>query len=288
MLLLIGAWTVGLFLNSRTRLAMSLAQKPYTPPEKPKGGKPGIARDLFALVKYAGNGAISISGKIGGTVFSSAGVYGPFIRNWDKPRRVRNATTTLVRGIFSGISSAYKTLTPTQITTWVAGKADYVRKNVFGDIKHLTPNNIFQRVNNILASLGLATVNNCPAVGSSDSVVAMVGAAAVGAGTFTLTPTLFSGGAALPANTYAKIYASRQVNDSKQSFGKSDYRYIGFFAPATAIPINIFADYTAKYGGLVAAKNISLAIELVFYNGLPAPTIFAKTGLTYANVVVAP
>jgi hypothetical protein len=284
--LLFGAWLTGMMLNNKTRLAIVEAQKPYTPPEKPGTGKPKIVQDLFALVKYAGNGAISISGKIGGTVFSSAGVYGPFIRNWDKPRRVRNAATTLVRGVFSGISSAYKTLTPTQVSTWVQGKPDYLRKNVFGDIKHLTPNNVFQRVNNVLTSLGLASVNSCPAVGATDSVTAMAGAASVGGATFTLTPTLFSGAAALPANTYAKVYASRQVNDSKQSFGKSDYRYIGFFAPATAIPLNIFADYTALYGGLVLGKNISLSIELVNYVA-GAPGTFSKTGLTYANVVVA-
>lgn len=284
--LLFGAWLIGMFLNSKTRLAMSLAQKPYTPPEKPKGGRPKIVQDLFALVKYAGNGAISISGKIGGTVFSSAGVYGPFIRNWDKPRRVRNAATTLVRGVFSGISSAYKTLTPAQISTWVQGRPDYIRKNVFGDIKHLTPNNIFQRVNNILRSLGLATVSSCPAVGATDSVVGMTGIASVGGGTFTLTPVLFSGGAALPANTYAKVYATRQVNDSKQSFGKSDYRFIGFFPPAQAIPINVFADYTGLFGGLVLGKNVSLAIELVNYVA-GAPGTFSKTGLTYASVIVA-
>lgn len=273
-------------LKHPNRLAYEIANKPYPKPEKPKPKKPKTFRDLFALVKYAGNGAISISGKIGGTVFSSAGVYGPFIRNWDKPRRVRNAATTLVRGVFSGISSGYRTLTSSEIATWVAGKADYIRKNVFGDIKHLTPNNIFQRVNNILTSLGLASVTDCPAVGATDTVTAMTGAASVGGGTFTIDPTLFSGGAALPANTYAKVYATRQVNASKQSFGKSDYRYIGFFPPAQAIPISVFTDYTALFGGLVLDKNISIAIELIFYVA-GSPGTFAKTGLTYTNVIVA-
>ena len=284
--LLFAAWIIGVYLWHFNRLVFYHAIKPYTPQE-PKPKKPKMSfRHLMARVKYAGTGAVSLSGKIGGTVFTNGGVFGPFVRVWRKPRRIRNAATTLVRGVLSGISSSYKTLTPAQIATWVAAKPDFIRKNVFGEIKHLTPNLIYQRVNNILVSLGLAAIPDAPAVGSTDSVTAMAGAASVGGGTFTITPVLFSGGIVLPANTYAKVYATRQVNDSKQSFGKSDYRYIGFFAPAQAIPIPVFADYTAKFGGLVLGKNISICTELVsYFSGTPG--VFAKTGLTYATVVVA-
>lgn len=196
-LLLAVAWMIGLILHSATydqmrRMSYGFEMgKPYTPQEpKPTKPKRPHFQDLMARVKYAGTGAIAISGKIGGTVFSNSGVMGPFIRNWAKPRNVRSAATTLVRGVFSGISSAFKTLTPSQVNTWNSARPDYTRRNVFGDIKHLTPNELFQRINNILTSLGLASVDVSPAVGAVDSVTALAGAAAVGAGTFTLDATL--------------------------------------------------------------------------------------------------
>jgi len=270
-------------------LAFGVENKPYTPSKpKPKGKGKDHFQHIMARVKYAGTGAVAISGKIAGTVFTNSGSNGAFIRVWAKPRNVRNSLTQLVRGVFSGVSSAWKTLTPSQITAWNEAAVLYLRKNVFGDIRSLKGNTAFQRVNNILISLGLSPVTDPPTIAAPAFVITAAAAtAAAGTPAFGIQITEFGGQALLPANVYIKAYATPQVPSSQSSFGKPRYRYIGFFPPTTdTTPLDILSDYVARFGALTAGSKISVSLEvIVSVSG--GPNYFGKSGLFTCDVVVA-
>ncbi len=235
----------------------------------------------MSIAKYSGIGIVAQSGKIQGTVFLSNNV----VRVWHKTKTVRDASTNFVKGIFSGISSAYKTLTPTELLAWQNAAVNYLRKNALAEVRTLTANQAFQRVNNILVSLSLATVTDPPGVATTDSIVASIPAAAAGAATFGVDVVTFNAAAVLPANAYIKVYATPQYTASKQKFSKSNFRLIAFYPPTTNITaLDIKVAYVAAFGTLVAGQRIGVALEWIFAN---PPTGFKQNSKVYADTVVA-
>lgn len=239
----------------------------------------------MAIVKFSGDAVVAKSGKQQGTVYLSNNV----VRVWHKTKTVRDTATNLVKGLFSGISSAYKTLTPEQLLAWQNATVNYLRKNALAEVRTLTANQAFQRVNNLFASLGLLQQTSPPGVAVTDSITAVTLAADESAATFTADITTFGGATTLPANSFAKVYATPQYTPSKQKFSKSNYRFIGFYPPTTAInPLDIKAAYVAVFGDLIAGQRISVAIEYVFADdgsGVTPPR-FKQNQRIYADTVV--
>lgn len=237
----------------------------------------------MAILKWSGIGAVAASGKIQGTVFLVNNV----ARVWHKTKTVRDASTNYVKGIFSGIAAAYKTLTPAELLSWSNAVPNYLRKNALGEIRTLTASQAFQRVNNVLTSLGLVTTNDAPGVAVTDSITILVPAAADVANTFGLTITTFNGAVTLPANTFAKVFATPQFTASKQKFSKSNYREIGIYTPTTSInPLNIQTEYAAMFGAPIVGQRIGVAVELVY--ATPATTnLFKLNQRIYADCIVA-
>lgn len=274
---------------NRMSLAFGVAAKPYGPKTqapKPKGGKgKDKLQHLMARAKYAGNGVVALSGKIAGTVFLSNNV----VRVWRKPNNVRNSFTQLVRGIFSGTSTAWKGLTPTEIASWIAAAPLYFSKKVFGTAYALKGNTLFQRVNNVLDSIGIAGRTTAPGVATPSFVItAAVGAASVGGASFGVTITDFFGATTLPPDSHIKAYGTRQVDIGKSSFSPSAYRLFGTFAPAASTnPLDIFADYTARFGALAVGQRIGLALEVVTSDFTVAPGVFGLSGKFFLEVIVA-
>ena len=285
--------TLGVIVNAATRsqinrmaFGFSEGNKPYTPstekPAKPKKPKDNF-RHLMARAKYSGDAIVGMSGKVQGTVYLSNNV----VRVWRKPNNVRNAATQFVRGLFSGTSTAWKTLTATEINSWITAAPLYFSRRVFGTAYALKGNTLFQRVNNILTSLALANVTTAPGIASPAFVItAITPAAAAGTATFTANITEFIGHLALPTGAYLKVYGTRQTDIGKSSFGLSQYRLIGVFAPGTATdPLDIESDYVARFGPLVAGQRIGLAFESIQVNGGGAG--FNASGRFFTSCVVA-
>lgn len=246
----------------------------------------------MARVKYAGTGATQISGKIGGTVFTVGGVMGNFMRNWAKPKNRRTAFQQLTRGLFSGISSAYRLLTGDQITAWNSVGTDTpyaVRRDVFGDTRALSGSMAFQRVNNILHILGLTPASDPPAIAASDSPLATSAVADASAQTLLLDVSLFDAGVVLPGGVSMLVYATGQKSNGVHYFGKSKYRLIGTFAPGSSVvALDISTEYLARFPALVEGQNIGFAVELVTTDAtnVVPPTIFSKTGRVYGFTTV--
>ncbi len=290
---------VTLFMNSMKPRSFSLVgmhQKPYPvhEPTKPKTHKPdkgkGKFKDDFALVKMSGIGAVAASGKIGGTVFNEGGVMGSWLRNWAKPKNRRTTLQQNVRAIFGAFSSAWRTLSAAQVLAWneqaQLGNANSLRVNVFGDVKKISGLNMFKRINEINTIVGNAPYLDPPLSALSDAILTAVPAFAAGAATATISMTDFLGGVVLPANTSLVVEATAQLSSGRSFFGSSQYRLIGFFAPATSInPLNVHADYIAKFGALVVGSQIGIRMYTVYDDGAGN---WGKSGFFYCTATVAP
>jgi hypothetical protein len=274
--------------NQMSRMTLSYGKvQPYPTigAPKPKGKGKDKFMHLMARVKYSGVGIVGMSKKIQGTVFLSNNI----ARVWRKPNNVRNSFTQLVRGIFSGTSTAWKTLTAAEISGWITAATLAFSKKTFGTAYPLKGNTFFQRVNNTLTSLGLSNITAAPGIATPAFVViGSVAAASVGGGSFGITITEFAAQVVLPAGAYMKVYATRQTDIGKSSFSKSAYRLIGFIAPAASTnPADIFTDYTTKFGGLVLGQKIGLAVEIISHTVSGPTSSFGASGKFYSTCIVA-
>lgn len=264
-------------------LAFQADLKPYIGGEKPVKPKPkpkGTKHD-FAIVKWSGIGQVAGSGKLQGTVLLSNNV----IRVWHKTKKVRNSATNLVTGLLSGISTAFRSLTPSQISGWNSSAVDALRKNALAEVKSLTGSQFYQRVNNILLSLNIAGTDNAPGIGSVTALLHIDATGDVSAQTLTSTlDGLLGALTALPTNIYARVYCTKQFNPSKSRFSKSDYRLVAVFPPATSTaPLDYSTEYLAVFGAIALGQRIGVAIELVERDAVG--NTFALGGRIYTDCI---
>ena len=254
---------------------------------KGKKGKEDMKHD-FALVKYAGTGAVAMSGKVGGTVFTLGGSMGSFIRNWAKPKNRRTSAAQLVRGIFSGISSAWRAITPAQVLAWNSeaqlGDANSLRKNVFGDNKVISGKDLFQRVNSYVLEVGNTVYANPPVSTVTDAILSAVPTADVSSNQFDIAVTTYAGAVVVPANTFLVVQATPQMSSGVSYFGKSKYRSLAVYPAAVSInPLDIYADYIARFGALVAGSKVGLKFFFIYDNGTGN---FGVGGAVYSTATV--
>lgn len=267
-------------------------KKPTTvaKPKKPKmsQGRAAIGLVVCLLLKWSGIGPEAGSGKLGGTVFLKGGASGPSARVLAFPRNRRSAAQLYVRGLFSGIATAFRALAPADIDAWNAAangdNSNALRVNVFGDSKVISGLQLWQRITNVLIQLGLPPYTSPPVAGTTDSVLTAELAADSVGNTMTVDLTLFSGGAALPANTYLQVFGTSQRNASVSSFGKSSYRLFAIYDPAEPIPVDVHADYIAKFGVLVAGSRIGVRGRLIYDDGAG---VFSLGGFFETSAIVS-
>ncbi len=109
-----------------------------------------------------------------------------------------------------------------------------------------------------LGEIGVASISTPPLPGGVVGPATITGTASAGGGTFSLAWT----GGAVPANTTWVVRATKQVSPGR-SFVKNLFRDIQLFAAADVTPTAIFANYTARFGGLVIGEKISVEVVAV-------------------------
>jgi hypothetical protein len=190
-------------------------------------------------------GAIIVDGrgKIGGHV-ASKNRAGTYLRTKVTPANAQTSFQTAVRNRFTEFSQGWRALTQNQRDAWNAAVINFARTDIFGDIRNPSGLNLYQRLNNVLASVAEASIDIPPLPSAVENVVLSAITATVGAPTMTavFAPTV-------PANTAVKVFATPPMSAGK-SYVKSDYRQIDTLAAATVSGENILAAYTAKFGSL--------------------------------------
>ena len=207
-------------------------------------------------------GAIVVDGrgKVGGHVMSKNRA-GAYMRTKVTPVNPRSSYQVLARQRLSTLSSAWSGLLAANRLAWNNAVDLWKGTNIFGDLKNPSGFNLFQRLNNNLAQIGVAQINTPPlpaAIGAwttfsfvpdnSDTMVL----------TFAPTP--------VPAG-FAVLIDGTAPCSPGISNANARFRRVTSLAAAVATGVDIKAAYDTKFGAIapigdkvfLRAKYINIA-----------------------------
>jgi hypothetical protein len=199
----------------------------------------------MAKIKF-GAIVVAASGKSNGHVFTK-NRGGAVLRTKVTPTNPQSASQIAARGRFSTNSQGWRGLSDAARQAWNSAVNDFKRTDIFGDIKTPSGINLYVRLNTNLALVETAALTLPPVPTEVPRVLTLSVATAEGAGTMVATYT-----DAIPANAAMVLKATPAMSPGK-TFVKSDLRVIGTYLTADASPLNIAADYVAKFGSIGAA-----------------------------------
>jgi hypothetical protein len=193
-------------------------------------------------------GAIVTDGrnKVGGQVFSK-NRGGNYLKNKVSPSQPHTSMQSVVRQRLATLATAWRALTADQRNQWNAAVSSWTKTDVFGDVKTPSGFNLFQRLNNNLAQVGVAMILIPPTPGDIPVITGGV-LSATHAGvikiTFTVDPVVtscdlvLSGTGSLSAGIGSTPARRKQLG----------------IAPAIVAHVLDFSTlYNAKYGAVGAA-----------------------------------
>lgn len=207
-------------------------------------------------------------GKLGGQVFSKNNA-GSYVRTKVTPSNPQTSYQSSARALFGSISAGWSGLSQAVRDSFNAAVSDWATTDVFGDLRNPTGKNLFQRLNNQAQSAGLAAVVTVPAKATLPTDVVSAATIAVGAGTLTLT------GANTDASTQIMLYAT-PVLTAGTKFVKNRLRNITNFAGDSAVPLDEYTAYTAKFGAPAANDNVYIGVKYVLSSGQASPLQIIK------------
>lgn len=211
-----------------------------------------MAKILFTAV------VADMRNKLNGTVFSK-NRYGAYTRTKVTPVNPQSADQQLVRGRFGARSAAWRGLTDSQRQSWIDGAASFPVFDIFGNSKILSGQALYNKLNLNLAQAGQAAITTCPAPVAITSLVSLAVTAGAGASEINVT----AGIAAVPAG-FSAIVTATPLYGAGISFVKNKFRFIDNLPATTAInPVDIFNEWEAKFGSLVAGQKLSVTMYLV-------------------------
>lgn len=195
-------------------------------------------------------------GKIGGHV-ASKNRAGAYLRTKVTPVNPNSTDQQVARGILTGFSQAWRSLTAAQRNAWNGAVGDFARTDVFGDSHNPTGFNLYVRLNSKLAVIGASALTLPPLPSEVSNVVASALTMTItgSVGEVAFAPTV-------PAGMAVIVRATAGVSPGK-NFVKSEYRIIDVMAAAATTPEDIWAAYVAKFGSPTAGTKVFVSLETV-------------------------
>jgi len=202
-------------------------------------------------------GALIVDGrrKIGGQV-ASKNRGGAYMRNKVTPVNPQTASQTEIRNRLASISQSWRALTAAQRAAWNGAVANFARTDIFGNLKNPSGFNLYQRLNNVVVSLGEDTMDTPPNPTSVAQFSNLVLTYTSGTPALSLAFDVTAG-----ADAGYKLYATPPLS-AGIDFVKSEYRLIKFSGNNPTSPLNILADYTAVFGA-VGSVGTKIFVKLV-------------------------
>jgi len=181
--------------------------------------------------------------KLGGHVLSK-NRGGNYARTKVTPVNPQTTYQAAVRQAFTSFSQGWRGLTAAQRLAWNSAVTNFQRTNIFGDLKSPSGFNLFQRLNNVLQSIGINSLSLPPLPSSVADIYATGVTATIGSPSLSLSLN-----DDVPSGTSIKIFATPPLSPGK-SFVKNQYRFIGAKAFGAESPVDILSLYIAKFGSL--------------------------------------
>lgn len=213
----------------------------------------------MAKIKYSAL-VSDMRNKLNGSV-ASKNRYGSYLRNKVTPVNPQTSYQQAVRQQLGALSSQYRGLTNAQRLSWINGAPNFPFTDIFGDVRYLSGQTLYVKLNTNLINAGESTIESAPLpVGIPELAVTGV-TAEVTTGALT-TLDLAVSAATVPAGFVMAVYATPPTPASIQ-FVKNRYRFIGI-ATVAASEADILAAYTARFGDAATiGEQIHVRVALI-------------------------
>lgn len=214
---------------------------------------------MCAKIKYSAL-VSDMRNKLNGSVLSK-NRYGAYVRNKVTPVNPQSSFQQAVRQRLAAFSSQYRGITQAQRMSWINGAINFPFTDIFGDIKHLSGQTLFVKLNTNLDLAGQPSIQAAPMpVGIPELAVTAV-ESTLAAGEITALDLTVSA-AVVPAGFALAIYATPPTSPSIQ-FVKNRYRFIGT-ASAVGGEVDVLALYSARFGTAASAgEQIHVRVALI-------------------------
>ena len=114
----------------------------------------------MAKIKYSAL-VSDMRNKLNGSVMS-ANRYGSYVRNKVTPVNPQSIYQQNARQVLSNLSSGYRNLDRSQISAWNSSGTNFPFTDIFGDVKHLSGQTLFVKLNANLLKVGKSQINVPP------------------------------------------------------------------------------------------------------------------------------
>ncbi len=208
----------------------------------------------MAKIKF-GMIVTDMRGKLGGHVMSK-NRSGAFARTKVTPTNPRTTSQMLSRSILSSVSSGWSNLTSAQRASWNNAVEDWMKTDIFGDLKKPSGKNLFSALNKNLLTGGLASIlvappkTEIPYLSMSSTVVKIAG------------PLVTPNNLVVPAGFTLQISSTGALS-AGTSFTDGKYRVIGYTPAGSIVPATVGTQYVAKFGSPVLGQNIYFQYKLI-------------------------
>lgn len=209
-----------------------------------------MARVLF------GDIVVDMRNKSGGHVYAK-NRSGSYKRTKVTPVNPQTSFQQAQRQQLGSFSAAWRGLTELQRQSWITAAPSFPVTNIFGQPMTLTGANLYVAFNKNLTNAGGSTIATAPspvAIPSLaiDTLAGDVSSTSLGFNINTAT---------VPAGFALMVFATPLVGAGRY-FVKNKYRMLGVFT-ATANAVDIYTEWTARFGSLVAGQKIYVSCFLV-------------------------
>lgn len=200
----------------------------------------------MAKIKYSAL-VSDMRNKLNGSVMSK-NRYGSYVRNKVTPVNPQSIYQQFSRNLFGASSSAWRGLTPAQVTAWNEAAKDFPFTDIFGDVKHLSGQALFVQLNKNLQQIGQAISVNAPSPLEIPNLV--ITGASITAGELNISTT-----GDLPGSEFDIIVYATPPVSSGISYLDNRYRLLislpGDSQPSSA---DLMAIYTNRFGQAPSEK----------------------------------
>lgn len=213
----------------------------------------------MAKIKYSAL-VSDMRNKLNGSVMSK-NRYGSYVRNKVTPVNPQTSYQQMARQRLGNLASSFRGLTQAQINGWNASGVNFPFTDIFGDVKQLSGQTLFIKLNNNLEKIGEARIDDAPAAGAIPSID-------ITASSFTVTDSALVAAyitispAAIPAGFALAVYATPPIPPG-QSFVKNRYRYVGIAGVPVAGVVDLVDQLTDRFGTYVEGERIFVRVALV-------------------------